>query len=326
MAKPKRKNTNLKIGIIIGLVIGLILIGFEVYIITKTDVEPEVSVFVEPEPEVVIEPEPEIELPFGGRQVLPDYTFVALYGSPLHKTLGSLGEQPLAETITRAKSLAAEYQVHTEKTVIPTLEIITTIASAELTSNDDYSRETEIDKLRDMVEAAKQANLYVLLDLQPGRSTFLSQAMQYEELLLEPHVGLALDPEWRLQSPTDRHLVKVGSVEAAEVNETSQWLAELVTDNELPQKLFMIHQFKPSMIMSRELLKADYPELGYVIHMDGFGTLDNKQDTYKRIIIDTALPSGAYPGWKNFYDEDLPTLTPEQTMSQTPQPVYISYQ
>jgi hypothetical protein len=31
-------------------------------------------------------------------------------------------------------------------------------------------------------------------------------------------------------------------------------------------------------------------------------------------------------GWKNFYDEDHPMLTPEQTMAYEPKPVMISYQ
>jgi hypothetical protein len=32
-------------------------------------------------------------------------------------------------------------------------------------------------------------------------------------------------------------------------------------------------------------------------------------------------------GWKNFYDEDLPVLTPEQTMRDvSPQPDLVTYQ
>ena len=48
------------------------------------------------------------------------------------------------------------------------------------------------------VEAAAEHGVYVVLDLQPGRQDFLSQAQQYQELLELPNVGLALDPEWRL--------------------------------------------------------------------------------------------------------------------------------
>jgi hypothetical protein len=31
-------------------------------------------------------------------------------------------------------------------------------------------------------------------------------------------------------------------------------------------------------------------------------------------------------GWKNFYDEDTPTATPEETLAVETEPVFISYQ
>ena len=38
-------------------------------------------------------------------------------------------------------------------------------------------------------------------------------------------------------------------------------------------------------------------------------------------------PAGLWWGWKNFNDEDLPMLTPEQTIDQvSPVPDLISYQ
>lgn len=163
-----------------------------------------------------------------------------------------------------------------------------------------------------------------MLDLQPGRTSFAEQVKQYEVLLLEPHVGLALDPEWRLLTDENRHLKKVGSVTAEEINQTSEWLAELVKTNELPQKIFMVHQFKLSMIQNRESLVSDRAELAYIIHMDGHGTLGQKKDTWNNIKND--LPSNMYLGWKNFYDEDKPTPTPADTMSQDPKPWFVSYQ
>jgi hypothetical protein len=283
----------------------------------------------QPSQESIVTPEPvltkPVELPFGGRKVIPDYRFVALYGSPDYPSLGALGEQPLEQSITRLNDLVAQYQGNysTEK-VIPTFEIIVTIAAAEPTDNQDYSREIDPAKLKPIIEMAKEQGIYVVLDLQPGRTDFLAQAKLYESLLLEPHVGLALDPEWRLQSTEARHLKSVGSVSAEEINQTSAWLSDLVKTHDLPQKIFMIHQFKNSMITNRELLKTDYPELGYIIHMDGHSTLSQKTETWNT--IRTNLPPNIYMGWKNFYDEDRPTPTPVQTMSQIPAPNFISYQ
>ncbi|MDT0351663.1 hypothetical protein [Pseudonocardia charpentierae] len=89
---------------------------------------------------------------------------------------------------------------------------------------------------RPCVDAAKGAGVYVVLDLQPGRTDFLTQARHYEELLAEPHVGLALDPKWRLQ-PQQVLSVQIGPVNVDEVNQVGNWLAAFVPERNLPQKL-----------------------------------------------------------------------------------------
>ncbi len=265
-----------------------------------------------------------MEFTFGGRELMPKHRFVALYGNPNFKALGSLGEQGLTESVSRIKQLAAEYQPHSEEEIIPVFEIIATIASADVTENNDYSQELSIETIKPWIELAEQEGVYVVLDLQPGRSTFNEQIKQYEELLKHPNVGIALDPEWRLLTPEARHLKKIGSVSAEEINRTSMWLAELVKKHDLPPKIFMIHQFKQSMITNRETLDTSREELAYVIHMDGHGELGSKINSWN--VVKESLPQNIYLGWKNFIDEDKPTPTPEQTMSQDPKPWFISFQ
>ena len=58
--------------------------------------------------------------------------------------------------------------------------------------------------------------------------------------------------------------------------------------------------------------------------MDGFGELDRKRNSYE--MVQTVLPEGALLGWKNFYDEDKPIPTPEETMAANPKPMFVSYQ
>jgi hypothetical protein len=68
------------------------------------------------------------------------------------------------------------------------------------------------------------------------------------------------------------------------------------------------------------------PELAVVLHADGQGTQGNKQATWHTLHED--LPHGQlFWGWKNFYDEDHPMLTPQQTVAEvSPTPSLISYQ
>lgn len=262
------------------------------------------------------------ELPGGGQVMFPGRRLVALYGHPGTSALGVLGEQPVGAAVERAASTAAPYDDLGDAPVIPTFEVIATIASASAGSDGDYSSESAVEDLVPWVDAAAEAGMYVVLDLQPGRTDFLTQAKRYEELLRRPHVGLALDPEWRL-APGQRHLQQIGSVSADEVNATAEWLAGLVRDNELPQKLLVVHQFRLDMVRQRERI-ATPPELAVLFQMDGDGTPGQKMETWRTITADP-LP-GSWYGWKNFYDEDEPMFSPAETAAVRPVPHYISYQ
>ncbi len=264
------------------------------------------------------------QLPGGGQVLFPGHQFVALYGSPVTSGLGLLGEQGAQASIQRAQATAAQYDGLTDRTVVPMFEMIATVAAGSAGSDGNFSNEQPVDVLRPWVEAAGAAGVYVMLDLQPGRSDFLTQARQYEELLRLPHVGLALDPEWRL-GPDERPLQRIGSVGAAEVNSVVQWLADLTRDNGLPPKMFVLHQFRLDMLPDREAIDMSRPELAMVIHADGQGSQPAKQATWRTLHADA--PAGVWWGWKNFIDEDLPMLTPAQTVQGVaPVPDLVTYQ
>lgn len=263
------------------------------------------------------------QLPGGGRLVFPGRRMVALYGTPGSHDLGPLGRQSLAETITRVRRLAATYEPYSDVPVIPAFEIIVTVASADPGYQGKYTNPIDIETIRPWVDAAREAGIYVTLDLQPGRMDFLTQAKMYQSLLLEPHVGLALDPEWRLRDD-QVHLTQIGRVSPAEVNETSAWLAALVRDHDLPQKLLVLHQFDADMLGDRSRIVTTHPELQLVLHADGHGTPAVKMGTWRRMVA--GMPDNTKMGWKNFYQEDHPMFTPEQTLAVRPEPWFISYQ
>ena len=258
----------------------------------------------------------------GTSELLAATRFIAFYGNPTTGALGVLGEQGPQATLDRMAPLVAEYAADGAMTV-PTFEIIVTVADAVAGDDGDYSAEMGPEVLRPWIEVAAAAGAYVVLDLQPGRTDFLTQAKRYEEFLRLPYVGLALDPEWRL-GPDERHLRQIGSVTAAEVNQVSEWLAQVVREYLLPQKLFIVHQFRLDMIESREQIEFR-PELATVIQMDGQGPLGTKYETYSVL---TGQPDAAAFewGWKNFYDEDSPMANGSQVLGLDPVPVFVSFQ
>ena len=93
----------------------------------------------------------------------------------------------------------------------------------------------------------------------------------------------------------------------------------------MPEKLFVIHQFRLSMIQGRERLDTSRDELAVVLHADGFGVPQEKLGTWAA--LHDGEPAGVDWGWKNFYDEDTPMFTPEQTLQVGPvPPVFVSFQ
>ena len=265
-----------------------------------------------------------VELPGGGQTVLPGKLLIALYGHPGTGALGVLGEQGLDASIQRARDHAAPYEGLVDVPVVPTFEIIATVASSSAGQDGNYSAEADPEFLRPWVEAAGEAGVYVVLDLQPGRSDFVTQAELYRSLLELPHVGLALDPEWRL-GPNEVHLRQIGSVEIDEVNRVIAWLADLTREAALPQKLLVLHQFRLDMLPGRERVDLSRDELAVMVHADGQGGQGAKQATWRALRQDA--PAGLFWGWKNFYDEDIPMLTPAQTIAEVePDPALVSYQ
>ncbi len=264
------------------------------------------------------------QLPGGGTMVFPGRRMIALYGHPSGGALGVMGERGPEESVAYVRDLVAQYQeLNPVEPVIPAFEVIATVASEFPGEDGDYSNEAAPEELLPYIDAIVEAGGYAVLDLQPGKTNFLDQAKRYEELLKRPNVGLALDPEWRI-GPDEQPLSRVGSVEAEEVNAVADWLADLTEKNNLPQKAFVLHQFQLQMLRDRENIRTDHPELAYVLHADGHGVEAEKFDTWN--VMRQGLSPDWFMAWKNFFDEDTPMFTPEQTYAVDPRPWFVSYQ
>ncbi len=265
-------------------------------------------------------PEPPPELPRGGRRLFPDYRVVAYYGHPGAAELGILGIGRPSQAVAKLKRQAKPYARKT-RPVMPTLELLSTIVTPS-PGEDGKHRIRQPRALIDRYHrAARKAKGLLLLDIQPGTSDFLTEARALRRWLKEPDVGLALDPEWRMpqgQIPGQA----IGSVSAAEVNRTSQWLSSLTRKYRLPQKLFLIHQFTNDMIRGRSQLE-DRENLAMVLNVDGFGGRGIKTAKYREFTKDRRFRIG----FKLFYREDAPELmTPKQVMALQPRPDVVIYE
>jgi hypothetical protein len=259
-------------------------------------------------------------LPGGGRRIFADgRVLVAYYGTAGTGSLGVLGEAGPDRIVPRLMRAAAPF-ARGGRTVQPVFELIVTVAHAGPTKTGSYSSGIPRAAVRSYIEAAHRHGALVVLDLQPGRADFLDVAKSWSWALRDPWVGLALDPEWRMGA----HGVpgrRIGSVGAAEVNRVSAWLDDLTAREQLPEKIFMLHQFRTDMVRHIGRVQ-DRDHLALVQHVDGYGTRGQKLATFHHVV----RPHRFALGFKLFYDEDVHRMRARQVLAIRPRVSYVSFQ
>jgi hypothetical protein len=259
------------------------------------------------------------QLPFGGTTIYPGRTLVAYYGTAGTGSLGVLGEGTIPQMTKRLRKQAAGYS-RPDRPADIVYELIVTVADGVPGSDGDYSHDISRDKVETFIRAAHNNKALLVLDLQPGRTDFLTVAKRWAWALKDPWVSLALDPEWRM-GPGEIPAQTIGHVSADEINKTSAWLETLTKQRNLPEKLLMIHQFRTTMVRNMALVK-DRPHLVEVQHVDGFGTQSQKLATYHTVERDPQFRMG----FKLFYDEDINMFRPAEVLRIKPKIRFVSYQ
>lgn len=114
----------------------------------------------------------------------------------------------------------------------------------------------------------------------------------------------------------------IGNVDVREVNAISFWLDSLVAENDLPQKLLLIHRFTEDMIVGEDQLKPR-ENVAVTVNVDGFGGREIKIAKYKEFA--QRMP-GLHNGFKLFFREDTDLLSPARVLRLKPQPEIIVYE
>jgi len=244
---------------------------------------------------------------------------VAYYGNGQSTALGVLGHFP-AEVAAGKIDAVAKTWATPSRPVLPAMELIVSIADGSGGPDGNYSHDTSNSVIDRYLAVARRHHQLLLLDIQPGRQDFLPVVKRYEKYLLQPDVGVALDPEWRMHGHDVPGRV-IGHVGAAELNRVTAYVATLARDHHLPQKIVMLHNFTGAMIQHPAAVVAR-PGLAIVWHVDGFGSWPAKVKVYRQL----HKTSPFFNGFKLFYTLDRPLATPARVRALSPAPDFISYQ
>ena len=262
------------------------------------------------------------ELPRGGRSIFPERRVVAFYGAPQDRELGALGATAPARAARRLERQAKPYG-QPGRPVLPAFELIATIVQADPGDDGDHAARQEDRVIERYLRAARREKMLLILDIQPGYASFVEEARSFERFLKEPDVSLALDPEWSLEPPVLPGQ-EIGSTDAATVNRVSAYLSRIVRENDLPEKLLVLHRFTNDMIANERALKRR-PGVALTVNVDGFGSRPAKISKYNEFTRG-GRTRGRNNGFKLFYSEDTNLLPPARVLRLRPQPDLVVYE
>ena len=263
-------------------------------------------------------------LPRGGREVFPRYRLVGYAGVTGASTLGRLGTGPLDQRVAEIESRAKPYAAGRE--ILPVVEVIAAVVQGSAGRDGKYRvrlTDAQIDKYH---KAARKHRAVMLLNLQPGRSEFITEAKAFEKWLKQPDVGLALDPEWAMdrgQRPGGVY----GHTTGAELDEAARYLAGMVKRYDLPEKVMVYHQVARSVVRRESGLKA-HDGVVVIKSVDGLGHPGPKKNTYR--VVNKSTPKFVHAGFKLFFTEDRRhggrLMTPREVLALKPRPEYVLYE
>jgi len=263
-------------------------------------------------------PKPRPQLPRGGLQIFPRYRVVAFAGAPQHDNLGALGVGRLDRAVGRLRRQARPYG-RGRRRVLPALDLIATIALSHPGRGGKYRSRQRPAVIRRHLRAARRAKALLVLDIQPGRSTFPREVRALRRWLREPDVGIALDPEWNM-GPRGVPGQRIGYVRGRTVDAVSAYLARIVRRHKLPEKLLIVHRFTPDMIRGRLKPRRS---VAISVNIDGFGSADQKRGVYQRL---ARRRGRVRNGFKLFYEEDTGLMSPRQVLRLRPRPDVVIYE
>ena len=267
------------------------------------------------------------EYPLAGA-VLPFKRIVAFYGNLYSKQMGILGQLPPTEMIAKLKQEVKKWEAADSTTPVqPALHYIAVTAQGSPGADGKYKLRMPFKEIDKVLEMAKQVDGLVFLDVQVGLSNVETEVPLLEKYLKMPNVHLGIDPEFSMKTGKKPGSV-IGTMDAADINFVSNYLAKLVKENNLPPKILVVHRFTNPMVTNYKQIKTK-PEVQIVMDMDGWGESEKKIGTYWHFI---ATQPVQFTGFKLFYKNDTKMVNrkeimqPEQLLKLKPKPIYIQYQ
>jgi hypothetical protein len=238
---------------------------------------------------------------------------VAYYGRPGVRSLGVLGQHRISELKPMIRKRAAEYAKIAGKHVRPGFDIIYGLASADPGPRKDYIIHLNPKKLRPYIEAAEKEGFVLFLETQLGEHMPQDAIHHILKYLRHHNVHLAVDPEFEVSDLSVRPGKKIGRVKAEWINRVQAIMDRYMREHGIKEKkILLLHMFRHTMVEHKERLRH-YDNIDLIFNLDGHGSPRLKVDIYNAIYKKRYADKVA-GGFKLFFNEDHPMMTPKQVM------------
>ncbi len=252
-------------------------------------------------------------------RLFPETRVAAVYGAPqLSATI--VGKRTPSNAAGEAVRLATRFGEVDPRPAQAGIDLIATVANADPGPSGLYRTRQSPDLIAAYLEAVRAVGGRLILDIQPGRATFLDEVKALDQWLVEPDVDVALDPEWNV----GRRGVPgttTGKVKAKELNRISAYLRRIVRNNGLPQKALYIHQFREGSVRKRGAVAQRGDEVAVTLNFDGIGSPGPKIAGYENL-----TERGLFNGFSIFVSRDTPVMGFRTIAELRPAPDYVMYQ
>jgi len=243
---------------------------------------------------------------------------VAYYGRPHVKTMGILGEYPIATIVQKVKVRAKQYEkaLGSGQHVTPGFDLIYEMATASPGKNGKYVITLSEKKLMEYIHTAQKNGLVLFIDVQLGKKSPAQAVKPLLKYLKYDNVHIAVDPEFSVDNLSVRPGKKIGSITGSQINAVQDLISSYVQKNHLPDKILMVHMFTGNMVKDKKAIRYT-KKVHLVMHLDGHGSPALKIKIYNGLYTE-ARAAKVVGGFKVFLKADHPVMTPRQVLGLEP--------
>ena len=253
--------------------------------------------------------------------IIPKTRILSYYGYPGNELMGILGEHDMDALLPLLQEQGAAYQAaDPERPLALAYEVIASVAQADAGDDGNFLVHIDSDTLDDYAAFCRDNDLLLILDLQFGRDTVQQELDWVRPWLEMPHVHVALDPEFAIKEG-ERPGVDLGTLSADDIAYAQRFLVDLAEEHDLPPKILIVHQFNYYTLPDKERIEP-MDGLQFVLEVDGWGPPDDKRETYQ-VLTEEPIE---YHGFKLWYRQDDPLMSPADVLALAPTPDIVIYQ